>query len=173
LADASTADSVNVLIGLDTSGANAIFEHADRDRAATSDVASGTIHLGVAPDDAWQLDVDGRSVEPRTAFGATTAFDVTTAGTGELRYATAGSRTLALVVAGLLWLVALGLASRVATPTSLRRQRRRDETLIDLDTGPRTIGLPDPAADGESLDDGWVEAMFSDDEPNETTGGPS
>ncbi len=108
----------------------------------------GTVHIAVPFDQNWRLDVDGDEISPRRAFGATTAFDVETAGTATLSYSTPGSRTVALLFQLLLWAVALFAATRVSIPLARRRGPLvTDETLIMLGDDDFDVAAPLPALD--------------------------
>ena len=118
---------------------------------------AGTVHLGTAVDGGWELTVGGAPVAARPSFGAATAFDVATAGPGELRFAQPSSRSALLLVQGLLWLLTAVAASRLSVPTRLRPRRLRDETLIDLDAEPGAA-LPDDRTGFV----GWVDELLAD-----------
>ncbi len=121
----------------DLSAATPVFVDADQFGTSSADLAPGTVHLAVPFDDNWHLRVDGEAVEPRRAFGATTAFDVPVAGAGELRYETPASRTVLVAFQVLLWLLVIVGVSRVKLPTARRPDRLvEDETLIDLSEAP-------------------------------------
>jgi hypothetical protein len=141
LAVASRADTLDVLVGVDPAGVQPVLVGADARRTATDQVPAGTVHVGIAPDDLWRLEVDGAPIEARRAFGATTAFDVAAAGSATLEYEPAPARRWSLIGVGALWLVALVLASRLGVPAVLRRTRSRDETLLDLDAEPGAADL--------------------------------
>ena len=142
LAEASRADEVAGLVAVDTSTATPALVGADTARQADGDLPAGVLHFGTPPDDGWQLNVAESDVAGRTAFGVTSAFDVATAGTAELRYDQPLARTLSLVAQGLLWVLVILAASRLTVPARLRPHRARDETLIDLDAEPGAA-LPD------------------------------
>ena len=85
---ASDAAGAEVLVRTDLSDSVPVFVGADQLDPSTDEVTAGVIHVGVPFDDNWSLSVDGSSVEPRRAFGETTAFDLAAGGEGELRYDT-------------------------------------------------------------------------------------
>jgi GT2 family glycosyltransferase len=89
-------------------------------RPTSFEVVPGTVQVSVPFSEDWSLTVGGSTLRPRPSFGATTAFDVTTAGAAELRYDTPISRRALVVVQVLLW-VALCVAASRFTP---RRRRR-------------------------------------------------
>lgn len=165
LAEASRVESLAELVAIDTSGGSPVLSGADSERQAVADVPAGTVHHAIAPDDAWQLRMDGDLVEARPAFGGvTTAYDPAAGGAAELRYVTSGSRTTMLVGQALLWLAALTLASRLTVPARLRRTQARDETLLDLDAEP---GADLPELDGAGS---WMaEVLAESPEPTAIT----
>ena len=73
--------------------------------------------------DRWQLDIDGKPVTPRAAFGYAMAFS-TTAGTATLRYDTPGSRHEALALQVALWIAV------VAVTLFWRDRLRRREAFV-------------------------------------------
>ena len=82
----------------------------------------------------FRFTVDGTEIEPRRAFGATTAFDIERAGVGTLEYRSEAGRSLLLVVQVALWIMVLFAATRVNLSLSRRGSFGvADETLIDLD----------------------------------------
>ncbi|MFV0309033.1 MAG: glycosyltransferase [Desertimonas sp.] len=159
LAEATTADSLDVLIELDTTTATPILAGADRRREATGAVEAGTAHVGISPDDHWELTVDGTAAPLRPAFGATSAYDVSAGGTATLVYSPSGARRAALVLVALAWLATILAASRLGLPSVLRRTRGRDETLLDLDRAPGAVDLAEldrPDAERTGFG-GWVD----------------
>ena len=88
-------------------------------------VQPGAVTVATGIDQRWSLDVAGQSIPPRPAFGATTGYDVTSAGSATLHYRTSSARALELIGQLLLWLLlALGI-SRFDTASITRRRRRR------------------------------------------------
>jgi hypothetical protein len=151
-AEASRTAGAGALVRADLSSASPVFLGADHQTTSIDNVVPGVIHLAVPFDENWSLTVDGQSIEPRRAFGVTTAFDIETAGTGELTYTTPSSRALLLALQVILWAIALFAATRVSLPLARRSGPLvEDETLIDL-------GEADIAADVSSsvgLDPGF------------------
>ena len=141
----------------------------DESRRADDSVAAGVLHFGVPLDESWELSANGELVAGRVGFGVTTAYDVTTVGTAELRYRSPASRTTWLLVLGGLWVAALVASSRVRIPARLRPVRPAGETLIDLDTEAQSTAPPDRShvsvvgADDQS-DFDWVEELLTDEE---------
>ncbi|MET0457664.1 MAG: hypothetical protein ABW195_00330, partial [Ilumatobacteraceae bacterium] len=159
LAAATSTEDLDSLVAVDTAGATPILTGAIGDRQAAADVPGpGVVNLATPVDDAWRLAVGGAEVPPRPSFGVTTAYDVAAAGRVELGYTQPSRRTATLVLQGVLWIVVLVAASRLAVPTRLRARKTRDETLIDLDAEPGAA-LPEPDRTGFG---GWVDDLFGD-----------
>ncbi|MFN8022692.1 MAG: glycosyltransferase [Acidimicrobiales bacterium] len=160
-AEASLDAAASALAQSDLSGATPIMVGADHLGAASAEVAAGTVHLAIPPDDRWELRLDGRPVEQRSAFGTTTAFDVDTAGTVTLEYQTSRTYHLVLLAQLLAWSV-VGVA---ATSVRLRRPQARPRAAVGAGEQPvftmdPMIGTPMPseelahelAADPDDLD---------------------
>ena len=142
-AEASRTAGDAALVSANLSDAQAIFSGTDARTASRNEVIPGVVHLAVPFDENWTLEVDGEQIEPRRAFGVSTAFDVDTPGIATLSYSTPGSRTLAVVVQALLWVAALFVAARVSVPFARRRTGLvADETLITLDHRPADESAP-------------------------------
>ena len=147
-ADASAAAGAEVLVRSDLSGSSPLFIDADQLDTVTDDVSDGVVHLGHPV--RRRLDAVGRrnAVEPRRAFGETTAFDVSSAGVGSLRYETSALRWLAVAAQTLLWLAAIVIAARgprlgrTSRSVVARRRdpdrphRRRRPVLVDPGSSP-------------------------------------
>ncbi|WP_040492038.1 glycosyltransferase family 2 protein [Ilumatobacter nonamiensis] len=132
-AEASRTEGDAALVRADLTDAQAIFSGTDAQQSSRNEVLPGVVHLGYPYDENWKLEIDGEQIESRVAFGVTTAFDVEQAGVATLSYSTPSSRTLAIVVQALLWLIAGFVAARVTVPTGRRRSTLvDDETLISL-----------------------------------------
>ncbi len=132
-AAASDAAGAEVLVRTDLSASVPLFVGADQLGTTTDDVSAGVVHLGVPFDDAWTLSVDGTSIEPRRAFGETTAYDVAASGGATLRYDTSALRWLAVLAQTALWIAAIVIAARVRVSVGRRGPLLlTDETLIDL-----------------------------------------
>ena len=159
------ADDLDVLVGVDTSTADAGARRRRRDpRRPTGDVAAGVVHVG---DPARRRTGSWRSAatrgrRPRRRSASTTAFDV--ADRRASRAATIDQPLVAdavvLVGVGRCGSLVLLAASRL--PVSRRgcaaSHGRRDETLLDLDAEPARRLLPD-AATGFG---GWVDELLAD-----------
>jgi GT2 family glycosyltransferase len=123
------------------------------------DVAAGTVHVAVPFTRDWVLRVNGQEVEPRIAFGSTTAFDVASAGRATLTYEASSMYRVALFAQLLLWCGLLLAASRIDVRSMLRRRRMRSG--IVAPTGPvfaldAPIGRDPFDADASQLDDDFV-----------------
>ena len=139
-----------MLVRTDLSDSIPLFIGADQLDTTTDDVTAGVVHFGIPFDDAWNLSVDGTTVEARRAFGETTAYDVVAPGVGSLRYDTSALRWLAVAMQTLLWLAAIVIAARVRVSVGRRDSLLlADETLIDL-TGDAVPSLVDPGFAGGS-----------------------
>lgn len=146
-AEASRTAGNEALIRADLTSAAPAFSGADARSSVTMDVPAGTVHLAVPFDPNWRLEVDGREVDARRAFGVTTAFDVEIAGPATLSYSTPGSRVALLALQLLLWVVVVFAATRVSIQLTRRRAPLvTDETLIMI-------------GDDEFGDDGFDDAF--------------
>jgi len=65
------------------------------------------VHLAVPFSERLRLEVAGTEVQPRIAFGGTTAFDVSDGGLVELQYSTPISQYAFMFVQTLLWLLVM------------------------------------------------------------------
>ncbi|MBI5090095.1 MAG: hypothetical protein HZB15_14870, partial [Actinobacteria bacterium] len=130
-AEASTTAGTEALAHADVSGATPIMIGIDQLQSGEATVPAGTLHVAVPFDRRWHLEVDGREVAGRPAFGSTLAFDVTTPGTARLSYATPSSVRLGLLAQLLGWVVVCLAASSIR----LRRPRSRWHA-SDVDTAP-------------------------------------
>jgi hypothetical protein len=75
--------------------------------SVATEVGASTVHLAVPFSNQLRLDVAGADVQPRVAFGGTTAFDVSDGGPATLKYNTPISQYLFIVVQSLLWLLVM------------------------------------------------------------------
>ncbi|MBT5866566.1 MAG: glycosyltransferase [Ilumatobacter sp.] len=149
-AEASESAGAGALVRADLSSASPAFLGADQTAASSDDVVPGVIHLAVPFDENWSLTVEGESIEPRRAFGVTTAFDVERQGNAVLEYSSPSLRLLLLLVQVVLWLAVLFAAARVSIPLARRRGTLvADETLIDFDDLTGAVAWPvlDPGLD--------------------------
>ena len=146
--EASSEAGAEALVSVDLGTSSPLFVGSDALSASEDRVPAGTVHVALAHDERWQLDLGGEQIEPRRAFGATIAFDAPAAGDATLSYEQPTSRTLALVLQGLLWLatvlVALGL------PWS-RLWRRRQPVPVVSPFGPPVIRLDTEETDAQEV----------------------
>ena len=166
LAEASTGDDLDGLVGIDTSAATPTLIGADATRAADADVTAGVVHLGTPPDDGWRLELAGEEIAGRPSFAVATAYDVAAEGSAGLRFVQPLSRTLWLLLMAALWALVLLAASRLTVPARLRRPMADDEPLIVLDAEP---GAALPERTGFA---GWVDELFAEEEPASDEGTP-
>jgi GT2 family glycosyltransferase len=154
-AEASTLAGASSLVRADLSAHRAAFPGADQLTSSTAAVAAGeVVHLAIPYDENWTLEVEGSALEPRRAFGLTTAFDVPAAGEATLAYRSPGSRNALVVVQVALWILAIVAATRLSTSLSRRRAVVvEDETLIHLEDDPVPIS-PEPLQPPAGLDPG-------------------
>jgi GT2 family glycosyltransferase len=167
---ASDSAGAEVLVRTDLSASAPLFVGADPLEATTDDVTAGVVHLGLPFDERWSLSVDGTTIEPRRAFGETTAFDVPTSGVGELRYEDSVLRWLAVAAQVALWLAAIVVAARVRVSVGRRESLLlEDETLIDLtDDGGASLVDPGLAPGPEPSEDADLDE--SGDDPDDHAG---
>jgi GT2 family glycosyltransferase len=181
-AEASRSAGEETLVRADLSGAVPSMVGADDVPEAVNEVAPGVVHLAVPFDDRITLEVDGQSVAPRSGFGVTTAFDVESAGTGQLRYESSTSRGWWIAAQMILWLVVLIVAAGARSPFVRRRSTDlHDETLIDLSDAPalagvvagEALGVPswsdDEAEQGDESDSHGGAGVELDDDPDPDT----
>jgi hypothetical protein len=184
-AEASASAGAGALVRANLSSASPAFLGVDETASSSDEVVPGVIHLAVPFDENWSLTVEGESIEPRRAFGVTTAFDVERKGIAVLEYSSPSMRLLLLLVQVALWLAVLFAATRVRIPLVRRRGALpADETLIDFDdlagavtwpvldpgldiTGQMVRAQALPIGDGDGDGDGGGEVdKFSDNEIN-------
>jgi GT2 family glycosyltransferase len=118
-AAASDQAGFESLVRTDVSGATAVLPDEDGANRWRGDVPAGVTYLAAPANSRWHLEVDGRSVDRRPAFGWANAFDVTTAGAATLSYDTPFTRYVLVALQAVLWLAAIAIA------VSLRRRSRR------------------------------------------------
>ena len=162
----SDSAGAEVLVRADLSASAPVFVGADQLSTASDEVTAGVVHLGVPFDEAWSLTVDGIAIEPRRAFGETTAFDVPAAGLGELRYESSTFRWFAVLAQIALWIAAIVVAFRVRVSVGRRAPLLvADETLIDL-TDSALPALVDPGFGNDSFPSVVVEVGTASDAPD-------
>lgn len=168
-ADASTQAGGEAVAQSDLRGSTPFAVGSPSRGPARGDLPAGTLHVAVPFDPAWRLTVDGRAVEARRAFGATTAFDVTTAGPAVLEYRTSGLRSLLVALQTLALLAVAVVASGARAPRVIRRRRStgvRDTSVVaDLGLLPATtVAVADESVEPEPPDDLAGDDLFADDE---------
>lgn len=89
------------------------------DNTSLGVVDVGTVHLAVPFNENVRLRVGGAEIEPRVAFGGTTAFDVPLAGEAVLIYSTPVSHFALILIQAAMWCVLIAIA------IDARRLRRR------------------------------------------------
>ena len=132
------------------------------------DAQPGAVTIATGVDERWKMDVGGQGIAPRPAFGATTGYDIATAGPATLSYHTDASRALSLAGQLLLWLLlALGI-SRFDT-SSISRWRRRH-----VDAGPDAplLSMDAPIVPQQPTDDSTVVISMDDAVDDSVTEGP-
>jgi GT2 family glycosyltransferase len=147
LAAATEASGSAELVRSDLSGAAPVLTGTLEHGSASGDVAAGVVTLAVPFDERWSLSIEGHDVPARPGFGVLTAFDVATAGQGELGYDTSTSRRNALLGQALLWVVALVAASRMRIPARLARRGGGGATSAPVIDLAEDVELPTDAGD--------------------------
>lgn len=94
-------------------------------------VEQGTVHLALPLDTNWNLAVDGAAISPRLAFGATSAYEITNAGSATLTYETPLLRRAAELGQMVLWGACF---VHVLNLGRLRRRKRVSAQLNDTST---------------------------------------
>lgn len=108
-ASSKSAGAISVIAG-DMSGSTEAMVEEGHSNTYRGTVQPGTVHFAVPFSSAWTLSINGYHVVPRPAFGLSTAFDVTEAGTAKLSYDTSIIRRLGLPIQFALWCVAFFFA---------------------------------------------------------------
>lgn len=108
-----------VLLSSALRAAAALRFEPDFDRLSLGVVDGGTVHLAVPFNGNVRLNVSGAEVEPRVAFGGTTAFDLPLAGTAVLTYSTPVTHYVMVLFQFAMWCVLVAIA------VDARRLRRR------------------------------------------------
>jgi GT2 family glycosyltransferase len=144
--EASELAGIESLARADLDGALPVLESEGPVRAS-GPVPAGTLFASIPFDSGWRLQVDGRTIPARPAFGWATAFEVPAAGFAVLERPAPASRTAWSIAVGLAWLVAL----RLAWAGRLLPNRRPRTTGSAEPTRP-LIALEGGPADGEDLE---------------------
>jgi hypothetical protein len=100
--------------------------------SVATEVGPATVHLAVPFSERLRLKVAGAEVQPRVAFGGTTAFDVSGGGSARLEYSTPFSQYAFLFVQTLLWLlVMLAVFDIGRVKRRFLQARNREVTVVD------------------------------------------
>lgn len=137
---ASQTAGVQALVQADFSDRTPVFVGQEAPSAARGQLPPGTFHNSVGNDSRWELRVGGRAVEPRSAFGWSTAYEVADGGRAVLSYRTDFAREVALLAQVIVWLLVIASTSRFrGWRRWLERRRHRAEA----------VGAPMLRLDGE------------------------
>lgn len=118
-ASAAASGGDEALAVVDMSGASSVLSLGTPWNEVSASVPVGTIHLGVPPDDNWNLAVDGRSIDLTSSFGSVMSADVDQAGLATLSHDRPVSRLLWVVAQIVLWAT---LSIGVRQPSRVRRR---------------------------------------------------
>ena len=147
---ASNEASAAVRVATPLGQGTPLFIDVPADRVAVETVSAGTVHLSEPINSGWRLQIDDTTVEPRSAFGWSVAWDLPGGGQATLERIPSGGRRIAVAIQLVLWALVL-IAVRGGAFSSrgpLRRSPPVDQPtgpLLDLDLlGPaRPGGRPD------------------------------
>jgi hypothetical protein len=99
--------------------------------SVATEVGAATVHLAVPFSERLRLEVAGTEVQPRIAFGGTTAFDVSSDGLAKLQYSTPISHYVFMFVQTLMWLlVMLAVFDIGRIRRRFQNARNREVTLV-------------------------------------------
>ncbi len=98
--------------------------------SVATEVGASTVHLAVPFSNQLRLDIAGADVQPRVAFGGTTAFDVSDGGPATLKYNTPISQYLFIVVQSLLWLLVMVAVFDIGRIQRRISQARNREVIV-------------------------------------------
>ncbi|MEJ7562194.1 MAG: hypothetical protein WKF45_06680, partial [Ilumatobacteraceae bacterium] len=125
--------------------------------------SAGVVHLAVEEPDDWALRIgdDATTVEPRSGFGVTTAFDIDEAGLPyTISYRGGSGRSTYLLALAALWLVTMLAASRIRSPLRRRARVSEDATLIDLGSDRDEVALDELLA--TESHGGWIDDVLGE-----------
>lgn len=125
--------------------------------------SAGVVHLAVEEPDDWALRLgdDATTVEPRSGFGVTTAFDIDEAGLPyTISYRGGSGRSTYLLALAALWLVTMLAASRIRSPLRRRARVSEDATLIDLGSDRDEVALDELLA--TESHGGWIDDVLGE-----------
>ena len=131
-AESSRTAGAASLAQSDLSGAGPVMSGADHLDPATATVEAGTFHLAVAFERSWQLRLDGATISPRPAFGASMAYDLPNAGTVSVDHRDSARARVLFIMQATGWVVVLLAASSIRAP----RRRRRRSSAVDVSLTP-------------------------------------
>lgn len=158
---ASTEASAAVRVARPLGSGSPLFAGVPSYRIATETVPAGTVHASAPLDSEWRLKLDGATIEPRSAFGWSLAWDLPAGGTVSLERVPPTGRRVVVALQLVLWLAVI-VAARglVLARTSLRRIPVAAPTggpLLDLDLlGNRPVDA------GEAQDERAVQSVESE-----------
>ena len=98
--------------------------------SVATEVGASTVYLAVPYSDRLRLDIAGTDVQPRIAFGGTTAFDVVEGGPATLRFSTPISQYLFVIVQSLLWLLVMVAVFDIGRIKRRLLQARKREVIV-------------------------------------------
>ena len=98
--------------------------------SVATEVGASTVYLAVPYSDRLRLDIAGTDVQPRIAFGGTTAFDVVEGGPATLRFSTPISQYLFVIVQTLLWLLVMVAVFDIGRIKRRLLQARKREVIV-------------------------------------------
>ena len=122
-ADASRLAGDDVLVRADLTERTPLFVGSDPSEGATADVVAGVVHVAAPFDDRIRLRTGDVEIEPRPAFGVTTAFDIAQPAHGDARVP--GADVAGAVAGAPGRAVAGGLRRRQPGPFAVRASTRR------------------------------------------------
>jgi hypothetical protein len=157
---ASNEASAAVRVATPLGQGTPLFIDVPADRVALATVPAGTVHLSEPINSGWRLQVDNTTVEPRSAFGWSVAWDLPGGGEATLERIPSAGRRIAVAIQLVLWALVI-VAVRGGAFSSrgpLRRSPPVDQPtgpLLDLDLlGPRVpVGGPTEDDDEDDRDD--------------------
>ena len=109
------------MITADISGATPLPATTYPYKTTEVDVVEGTLHLANPFTSQWTVEVDGKKIEPRPAFGLTNAYDIATPGRARISFDTS------VLQSGLVGVQAGAWAVLIFFALSRRRRRQRQQ----------------------------------------------
>jgi hypothetical protein len=160
---ASNEASAAVRVATPLGQGTPVFIDVPADRIAIATLPAGTVHLSEPINSGWRLQIDNTTVEPRSAFGWSVAWDVPGGGQATLERIPSGGRRIAVAIQLVLWALVL-IAVRGGAFSSRGPLRRSPP--VDQPTGPLLdLDLLNPRvpAGGPTDDDDLSDERFGDD----------